>query len=186
GRVRVGRDDFDEVEGEALAELFRELHAAADGMIEPDLDQAFADGERDQALRRLTRDVELARDLFLVVAGDIVKPTRTCGVVEPPPTLILPIAHCRCRPTAKARRMGASLTAKLSAGASAQLAFGCRSRPRGGLGGLAFSAIRISRSVSSRCARMAAPAPLGLPSRIASKMARWAAMVSSTVCPRMS
>src|SRR6185503_2425512 len=104
-------------------------------MIEPDLDQAFADGERDQALRRLTRDVELARDLFLVVAGDIVKPTRTCGVVKPPPTLILPIAHCRCRPTAKARRMGASLTAKLSAGASAQLAFGCRSRPRGGLAG---------------------------------------------------
>ena len=52
-------------------------------MIEPHLDQLLADRERDETLRRLARHAELARDLVLRVAGDVVEPAGARRVVEP-------------------------------------------------------------------------------------------------------
>ena len=91
--VRIGRRDV--AEAQVVAELQRrgELHAARDRMIEPDLDQALADGERDEALRRLARDAELARDLVLRVAGDVIEPAGARRFVEPQTLLIRPARH---------------------------------------------------------------------------------------------
>ena len=60
-----------------------EFHAARDRMVEPHLDQPFADRQRDEALRGLARNAELARDLVLGVAGDVIEPAGARGVVEP-------------------------------------------------------------------------------------------------------
>src|ERR1700734_2649185 len=62
-------------------------------MIEPDLDEPLADRQRNQALRRLARNAELARDLVLGVAGDIIKPSGARGLVEPQSIMIRPARH---------------------------------------------------------------------------------------------
>ena len=70
---------------QVVTELERrgELHAARDRMIEPHLDEPLADRQRNQALRRLARDAELARDLVLGIAGDVIEPSGARGLVEP-------------------------------------------------------------------------------------------------------
>jgi hypothetical protein len=60
-------------------------------MIEPDFDETLADGERDESLRRLTRDAELARDFVLRVAGDVVEPACARGFVKSQSVLIGPV-----------------------------------------------------------------------------------------------
>ena len=67
----------------ALAQRRGEFHAARDRMIQADLDQPLAHRQRDQALRRLPGNAELAGDLVLGVARDVIEPARTGGVVEP-------------------------------------------------------------------------------------------------------
>ena len=93
GRVRIGRRDV--AEAQVVADLQRggELHAARDRMVEPDLDEALADGERDEALRRLARNAELAGDLVLRVAGDVIEPARARRLVEPQIVLIRLARH---------------------------------------------------------------------------------------------
>ena len=72
GRFRVARHDFAEIDAVVSFQLFRKLEAMADRMIEPDFDQLLADRERDEPLRRLSGYAELAGDLVLGVAGDII------------------------------------------------------------------------------------------------------------------
>jgi hypothetical protein len=52
-------------------------------MIEANLDQPLAHGKRHQPLSRLPRYAKLSRDFVLSVAGDIVEPARSGGVVQP-------------------------------------------------------------------------------------------------------
>ena len=87
-RGRIGRGDFAEPEVVTQLERRGELHAARDRMIEPDLDQPLADRQRNQALRRLARNAELARDLVLGVAGDVIEPSGAGGLVEPQTVMI--------------------------------------------------------------------------------------------------
>jgi hypothetical protein len=70
-----------------------------DGVIEAHLDQPFANGERYQALRRLARDAELAGDLVLGVAGDVIEPAGAGRVVQTAAfvSLLLAMIAC-CRP----------------------------------------------------------------------------------------
>ncbi len=82
-RGRIGRRNLAIVQIVALAQRRGELHAARDRMIEPDLDQPLAHRERNEALRGLARNAELARDLVLRVAGDVIEPAGARGVVEP-------------------------------------------------------------------------------------------------------
>src|SRR3984957_9683662 len=73
-------------------------------MIEPDLDEPLADRQRNQALRGLTRNAELARDLVLGVAGDIVEPPGASGLVEPQSIVIRLARHgFQSAPKASAR-----------------------------------------------------------------------------------
>src|SRR5271170_2285812 len=62
-------------------------------MIEPDLDEPLADRQRNQALRRLARNAELARDLVLSVAGDVIEPSGAGGLVEPQSVMIRLARH---------------------------------------------------------------------------------------------
>jgi len=52
-------------------------------VVDAHLDQVLAHRERDEPLGGLARDAELAGDLVLGVAGDVVEPGGTRGVVEP-------------------------------------------------------------------------------------------------------
>ena len=51
-------------------------------MIEPHFDEAFADRQGDQALRGLAGDSELAGDLVLRIARDIVEPAGAGRFIE--------------------------------------------------------------------------------------------------------
>ena len=82
-RFRIAGHDLAEIDAVVAFELVRKLKAMADRVIEPDLDQFLADGEGDEPLRRLPRHAELARDLILGIAGDIIEPARPSGVIEP-------------------------------------------------------------------------------------------------------
>jgi hypothetical protein len=52
-------------------------------MIEPDFDQPLTDRQRNEALGGLARNAELAGDLVLRVASDVIEPTGARGLVEP-------------------------------------------------------------------------------------------------------
>src|SRR5579883_3627145 len=70
----VRRRDFAETQVVPGLQRRGELHAARDRMVEPYLDETLADRQRHQTLRRLARDAELAGDLVLRVAGDVIEP----------------------------------------------------------------------------------------------------------------
>ncbi len=106
--VRVRRRDLAEAKVEAKLERGGKLHAAGDRMIEPHLDQALADGERHEALRRLARDAELAGDLVLGVAGDVIEPACARGLVEPQSVVIGFSRHSVSRAVPRARRSATS------------------------------------------------------------------------------
>ena len=72
--VGIAGHDLGVVELEAGPERLLELGAGAQRVIDPERDQALGDRGRDQPLRGLARDVELARELVLGVAGDVVEP----------------------------------------------------------------------------------------------------------------
>ena len=56
-------------------------------------------GERDQPLRRLTRNAKLGRDLILRVAGDIIEPAGAGRVVQSRIRDVLPWRHSAARPS---------------------------------------------------------------------------------------
>ena len=98
-----------------LLQPLREFEAMADRMIEPDLDQLVADRQRDQPLGRLARHAELAGDLILGVAGDVIEPAGAGGVVEPVGFQL------RCFRHDSPSRSGADDNPKSSAGGKADM-----------------------------------------------------------------
>ena len=82
-RGRIGRDDLAKLEAVFVLEPLGELEAMGDGMIEANLDQPAAHRQRYQPLGRLAGDAQLAGDLILGIAGDVIEPAGPGCVVEP-------------------------------------------------------------------------------------------------------
>ena len=98
GGVRIARHHLDQIEREPRSQAGAEVEAAGDRMVDPDLDEAFRNGKRHQPLRGLPGDAELAGDLILRVAGDVVEPAGAGRLVQP--GIALPKIHrlaTRCR-----------------------------------------------------------------------------------------
>ena len=91
--IRIARRDVAEAQVVAYLQRRRELHAARDRMVEPDLDQPLAHRKRNQALRRLTRNAELAGDLVLGVARDVIEPARARRLVQSQTVLVRLARH---------------------------------------------------------------------------------------------
>src|SRR5690242_944391 len=66
-----------------LDQALRKIEALGDRVVQPHLDKALADGERDQPLCRLARNAKLGRDLVLRVAGDVIEPAGPRRFIEP-------------------------------------------------------------------------------------------------------
>ena len=97
-RRGIGRLDGAVGEPEALPQRLAERHRLGQRVVEPELDQLLADGERHQPLRRLARQAELLRDLVLRVAGDVVEPRRARREVELALPPLRPVARLQGQP----------------------------------------------------------------------------------------
>jgi hypothetical protein len=62
-------------------------------VIEADFYQPFADGKRDETLRRLTRNAHLGGDLFLRIASNVVKPAGAGGIIKPGRSVLVSGSH---------------------------------------------------------------------------------------------
>src|SRR5690606_10952156 len=133
--------------------------AMADRVVEPDLYQALADRERDEALRRLARNAHLGGDFLLGIAGHVIEPAGARGIVQAVCVCVLSRCHgprpcCRPRLFKPGGRLQAFYEARSVAGWRA----------------MRVRAVRMSRSVSLRWKRMASAAARALPARMQSRM----------------